>query len=204
MWIATPTGFYSAVAHKFEPELVVVRGRALQDVEALAAWINRRRADLVGTPDGEVEVIAYQQSDYPWRVIATKGEWAAFLAFEVEGITYTNFKDEITRVQGRARHDIYSRVWGVLLGLSKLPNAMKDHGKRAVPHPLYGKPRWSRDDATLWDSYGPLDLDDPEEDDDEDLWEDPPAMGSHGHEDCTAYNCVVADADPEAEECEVA
>jgi hypothetical protein len=200
MWIATTTGFYSAVAHKHDKRLVVVRSRVLQDADALAGWVNRYRADYIGSEPGEAEVVAYRQSDYPWRVIITKQEWAQFLTFEAEGIDYTNYKDAVTKRQGRERHDIYARVWGVLLGLSKLPGAMKDHGKRAVPHPLYGASRasahnemdaWfaSRQDS-LWDRFGAAEGED-DLDDDEQPW-----PGDPGHEDCTDSGCEADDTEP--------
>lgn len=194
MWVFTTQGYFSAVAHKNDKELIVVRSRALQDSEGLAAWVNTYRAEHVGGAVGEVEVVAYQSSDYPWRVIITKQEWGQYLANEAASIDYTNYKDEVTRKQGRARHDIYARVWSALLALSKLPGAMTDHGKRAVPHPLYGKHRWYDDpapsakrDTTLWDAYRWDDADDDEVD-------DQPWPGDPGHEDCTEGGCESREA----------
>jgi hypothetical protein len=136
MWVLTPEGFFSAVAHLDNPELVVVRSRVLADSEKLAERVTQwRRTNKAGR---RVKVEAYRGSDYPWRVIITKHEWTRFLAAQVDDVTYTNFKNEVTKRQGAARHDIYARVWSVLLSLEKLPGAMKGHAERAVPHPKYG------------------------------------------------------------------
>lgn len=147
MWDITPNGFFSAVAHVDDPDLLVVRSRVLADSEALRDFVNDRRA---ADPDaGDVKVEAYRGSDYPWRVICTRDEWKAWLVKEVDLINYTNFKNEVTKRQGQARHDVYSGVWGVLLRLEKLPGALKDHAKVAVEHP-----RWKKGGGTSWSSYG--------------------------------------------------
>lgn len=194
MWLCTTTGFYSAVAHKNEKDLLVVRSRVLQDSEALAAWTNLRR---LGEDPEVVEVVAYQQSDYPWRVIIRRTEWAAFVAAEATSIDYTNYKNAVTAKQGRERHDIYSRVWSALLALEKLPGAMREHGKRAVPHPLWGARRAVSDDLdawfmarqpamdSLWDRFGGEDEPD----------DDPPYPGDPGHEDCTDAACEADDGE---------
>lgn len=246
MWIATTTGFYSAVAHKHDKDLLVVRSRALQDSDALAAWVNQQRTPaakrlrltlschhvieveqpehtmragvskrhcdlhggdrtvkrirpIVQQPTDVCEVLAYEQSDYPWRVIIRRYEWAAFLASEVAELDYTNYKNAVTAKQGRARHDIYSKVWSVLLGLERLPGAMAGHRKRAIPHPLFGSRRTLGSLAGLppiSSARGSL-----FDDADDDWWarqeaaykDDSPRRGDRGHEDCTAHACISND-----------
>lgn len=122
MWIMTTSGFYSAVASDENTTDVVVRARHRDDL----ANLNKALTELDHLPG---TVLAYQSSDYPWRVVISKDTWAAYLANEAQHIDYRNFKNEVTRKQGHPRHDIYSKVWGVLLGLEKLPGALKDHGK---------------------------------------------------------------------------
>lgn len=135
MWLITPRGMFSTVKHHEDPDLLTVRTRVRADAEVVIAWVAERRA---GPPP---ELLAYQSSDYPWRVWVHREEWAAFVSAEAEAIDYANFKDEVTRVQGKPRHDIYAKVWSALLPLEKLGDALKGYDKMAVRHPRWGKYR---------------------------------------------------------------
>lgn len=127
----TTKGYFSAVAHHDDPDLLVVRSRVLADAELLAEWCEAEGAE-------RPEVVAYQTSDYPWRVILPRSLWASFVAAEAEDIDYTNFKNAVTARQGHARHDVYAKVWGVLLGLEDMVGALTGHAERAIPHPKRG------------------------------------------------------------------
>lgn len=137
IWLLTPNGFYSAVAHADDPGLLVVRSRVLQDAEHLAKWVEDQ-GWLGENDDTPPQVEAYRGSDYEWRVILPREAWEGYLTWEASQISYTNFKNEVTRRQGHERHDIYSRVWSTLLALARLPGAKEGHAERAVPHPKYG------------------------------------------------------------------
>lgn len=139
MWVLTTTGFYSAVASDESERDVVVRARHRGDLTTL----NSRLRALDHQP---AQVLAYAHSDYPWRIVIAKTAWGDFLADEAKRIDYRNFKNEVTRRSGQARHDIYSRIWGVLLGLEKLPGAMKDHAK-VVKRTPQRPSRWAKADA---------------------------------------------------------
>ncbi|MFN8150301.1 MAG: hypothetical protein U0R24_04125 [Solirubrobacterales bacterium] len=39
MWLFTTQGFYSVVAHRDDPETLIVRGRTREDIEALREQI---------------------------------------------------------------------------------------------------------------------------------------------------------------------
>jgi hypothetical protein len=108
MWIMTTRGFYSAVQKRGDADegMVTIRARVKADLERLG--------DLL--PDAK----PYRQrgySDYPWRVRVTAEEWAAAVKAMALEIDYSNFKNEVKRVQGGKRAQVYSRVWGVLLSL---------------------------------------------------------------------------------------
>ena len=105
MWVATTTGFFSAVAHRDLADTILVRARSRTDLERL------RRANpiLKGRP-----IDRTFQADYPYRMTVTSGEWAAVMAAEAAGVDYDNFKNAVMRRQGVARSDTYHRVWAVL------------------------------------------------------------------------------------------
>lgn len=118
MWIQHPTGFYSAVQHRDDRALLAVRARHFGDAQALCAWLDAHS-------ETEHSVVAYRRSDYPYRVFVSKELYGRFLTHLVtEDIPYGNFKDEVTRRQGYARHDVYARVWGALLALTDLPGGV--------------------------------------------------------------------------------
>ena len=107
MWVVTTTGFYSAVA---TPDgRMMVRCRVREDAEALSEFL-----------DDSPPVLETMHADYPFRVICRPQQWAEFLEWEASRIDYSNFKDEVTRVQGQDRHNIYTGVWGALRRLESL------------------------------------------------------------------------------------
>jgi len=122
MWLFTKDGFYSAVAHRDDPDLLVVRARSRIDLQ----WLIRNHgltAEIVDTPVG---------SDYPCRIIVPRGAWAEVVRTEALDITYGNFKSEVNVVIGPEREDVYHRVWAVLLAVEKEPGAVAE---RNTPSP---------------------------------------------------------------------
>lgn len=102
MWVITTQGFYSAVAHRDEPDCVIVRARTRDDIEALRRQI----------PD--LEPFEDATADYRHRAVIDRAEWVAAVAQLASAIDYDNFKDEVAAEDGPARASIYSQVWGVL------------------------------------------------------------------------------------------
>ena len=102
MWVVTTQGFYSAVAHRDEPDEVIVRARTRDDIEALRRQIP------------SIEPFEDESADYRHRAVVGRAEWVVALALLADAIDYDNFKDEVAAVQGPARASIYSQVWGVL------------------------------------------------------------------------------------------
>ncbi len=112
MWTITSDGMFSAVQHRLDADLVVVRARVEADAEFLAKYVS--------TQSGyKHDVVEYVGSDYPVRVIMTKREWASYCFDAAMGIDYGNFKAHVEETQGRERELIYSRVWTVLLNLER-------------------------------------------------------------------------------------
>jgi hypothetical protein len=156
VWIASTTGFLSAVLANDSTTDLYVRARVKGDLDALIKY-----AEDATTL--RPEIVTYEASDYPWRVRVDRYTFGAFLAEQaIEGITYGNFKNAVAEVQGKPRANVYSGVWSALLGLERL-----DPEARPVSRPwwaTYG------DDALDYDDLGPR-FSDTDEDDDDD-WMD--------------------------------
>ena len=110
MWIITPLGFFSVVRKKGDTHLTV-RARVAQDLDRLR---ERYLPDLSSTRAGA-------GTDYPYRASVSARSWALALSDMGRDIDYSNFKDEVARVQGHARAHVYANVWTALMGLEKQP-----------------------------------------------------------------------------------
>ena len=97
MWTFTTTGFYSAVEHRDNHELLLVRGR---DEESLAPLATLADQAVQFTP----------HADYAFRVIVSKQDYAQWLMTQVMGIDYPNFKSRYHTARGgafvHALHDV--------------------------------------------------------------------------------------------------
>lgn len=110
MWLFTPFGFFSCVAHRDEPDFICVRARARADLLAFLT----RFPELDGhVPDGAI--IATPDADYPYRAIVTRTGLSEVLsAFVLDELAYDNFKSEVGRVAGSARAKPLHDVWEVM------------------------------------------------------------------------------------------
>jgi hypothetical protein len=106
MWLFTPFGFFSAVAHRERDDMLCVRARARRDLEAL----NRRMAAkhrIVDTPD----------ADYPYRILVTRGAFSDFLdSFVKARLTYDNFKAAAGRDPSETfkHQEVLHDVWATM------------------------------------------------------------------------------------------
>lgn len=102
MWIFTKEGFYSAVEDRNDAGLVIVRARTRRDIVSLARRL-------------EVRAFASAKgADYPYRLWASKLEWAEYLAQSAEEIDYPNFKSEMEKHFDSKRMDQLHEVWAVM------------------------------------------------------------------------------------------
>ncbi len=96
MWIFLNDSFVSAVQHRLDPSLLMVRARIRGDLDRLF-------------PGGIV--VETPRADYRFRVVVKRTDFAKVVAQEISRIDYANFKDS---VKDRARHDAYMDVWSVM------------------------------------------------------------------------------------------
>src|SRR4051812_36506166 len=103
MWLLTPRGFYSVVADREQPDWLLVRARARDDLESLAELVSGLAIEY--TPE----------RDYAWRTRMTRRNWEQLAALLGSEIDYPNFKNAVAAAQGPERAAIYGRVWSTLL-----------------------------------------------------------------------------------------
>lgn len=172
MWLMTPRGFYSAVQHNTNRDLLVVRTRDRGDAESLKDWYQTWTEDVQDlAAQAEVEapavpdavITTYEHSDYPWRVILPRGAWAAFVAEAVEDLDYGNFKDAVKVNQGYERAAVYTQVWAALLRIEDLD----PHGRPQVWMETVDDEPWDEYDA--WEAGAPYSDDEPADWDDDGL-----------------------------------
>ena len=128
MWLFTPNGFFSVVekADDRKNNTLTVRTRNREDID----W-------LVATHFPKAKPYRVKHSDYEWRIRVPRRRWANAVRLMAMDIDYSNFKDEVTKRQGWKRHNVYSRVWGVLLSLEDKGRRFslgkaKDDGQQAL------------------------------------------------------------------------
>ena len=108
MWLFTSLGFFSVVAHRDDPDTLLIRARARDDLEALR---DRHLPDL--------ELHENAGSDYRWRAFVARDEWQIVAANLTAEIDYPNFKDAVAARQGHRRADLYHDVWATMYRLQR-------------------------------------------------------------------------------------
>jgi len=96
MWIYLSDSFLSIVEDWNDESRLMVRGRALGDVEKVF-------------PDAEV--ISTPTADYPFRAFIPREQVAQAIQAQVLGIHYTNFKASVSDGE---RHHRYMRCWTIM------------------------------------------------------------------------------------------
>ena len=123
MWLFTKHGFFSAVCARqgdgkhgkpVDIDRIMVRARIRGHLEAL----NKRFPDVLG--DCDIQESA--GTDYAYRLFVPKSSWSQVVAGLAEETDYDNFKDEVTRQQGKEgaayEHSLHE-VWSVMHRLQK-------------------------------------------------------------------------------------
>jgi hypothetical protein len=93
MWVCFNDGFVSAVEHRQDPSMLMVRARREEILQSLFPG---------------VEIVLGGSTDYQYRVVVTKEAFAAVLSDRVSEISYSNFKNS---VEDEELHDLYRQFW---------------------------------------------------------------------------------------------
>ena len=109
MWLMTKAGFFSVVQKPTDRagDTLTIRGRVKQDLETI-----RREYLPSASPVRE-----HSGTDYPFRIVAARVDFAAALTRIALDIDYSNFKNEIEESQGSVRAYIYGEIWSCLTRL---------------------------------------------------------------------------------------
>jgi hypothetical protein len=103
MWVITTEGFYSAVEHRDDANLIMVRARVKADLDRL-----KRRTGL------GFKIKRTAVADYPYRATMSRADWAEACAILAADVDYDNFKDAVKERRGWERANVYMRVWSAL------------------------------------------------------------------------------------------
>jgi hypothetical protein len=101
MWIFAKSGFFSAVQHFDDANLIHVRARFRGDLERLCE-ANDVAANVAETPS----------NDYPFRMDFERSVWRKIVADEAGAVDYSNFKSAVH--DGTSRDRAYMDVWAAL------------------------------------------------------------------------------------------
>jgi hypothetical protein len=118
MWIFSRLGFYSTACARNEDgsldvSTVMVRARQKAHLQNL----QKRFPEIAAT-----EIRVTPKNDYRYRLIIPKVQWARMLAEMALEQSWSNFKDEAARYQGRAGADYFDalhRVWAIMNTLQR-------------------------------------------------------------------------------------
>lgn len=127
MWIITPLGFFSIVQKPADVAAgtLTVRARVRSDLEALQAVVL----------PGLGPITASKATDYRFRATAPRKLVEAAVVKLVAQLDYSNFKNQVAKVQGSMRADLYHDVWAVLHRMQGDPTyeVKQKHTPEAAP-----------------------------------------------------------------------
>ena len=109
MWIFTRHGFISVVAHREEPNTMLVRARCATHLQAIL-------------PGAQVHCTPH--ADYRFRATVSKEMFLGRLLGELGDIDYDNFKNTIPDSE---YHDAAMEVWQVMHKIQPGSNLYKHH-----------------------------------------------------------------------------
>ena len=103
MWLFCKHGFFSAVEHKDDESMVLVRSRFRGDLERLleSAGLDTWKAIVNNTPD----------ADYAYRMEIPRETWSRIVQEVADDVDYTNFKAKVHEGGGSLRDEAYMGCW---------------------------------------------------------------------------------------------
>lgn len=105
MWIHSRYGHYSVVAHRDDPETLIVRARSHRELVDLL----NLHPDVVDV--GDLLVVPTPENDYAYRAFVTRRTFADLLLALGEDVTYPSFKDAARERLGDGYYSYLTQVW---------------------------------------------------------------------------------------------
>lgn len=139
MWIFTTGGFVSAVQHRDDHDLTMVRARDRLSLDAMLLSIEESFIES-GKTEKEAKAITFNHpiyavvGDYKWRVVVPKSMFAMFMVQEtMKYLNYSNFKSKLTETRGNNYHNVAMKIWTAAHGLTDTVKT----GNEDVDNPKY-------------------------------------------------------------------
>jgi len=109
MWLFTPFGFFSIVAHNADRDTLIVRSRVFDDLVAFRAHL-----------PFPSEIVPSDLADYPYRIQVARADVASMMdAWIRNDLRYPNFKNEAPR-------PVYSKIWRLLVEAFRSERPIRD------------------------------------------------------------------------------
>ena len=103
MWIFTKDGYFSAVQKDCKADEILIRSRQKSDLIMLGKKLGIK-----------LRIIETPLSDYRYRAVMKRSDWARYLAEAALELDYDNFKDTVPK-RDFLRHKAFLRCWEALL-----------------------------------------------------------------------------------------
>jgi 8-oxo-dGTP pyrophosphatase MutT (NUDIX family) len=146
MWIITPIGFFSIVQKPGDIAVgtLTVRARVRSDLEALKAAVL----------PGLGPIAESKSTDYRYRATAPRALVEAAMGKLAAQLDYANFKNQVAKVQGAKRANLYHDVWDVLHRMQGDPGYELKATKPAVAPAAIQVPKADAYGGVLFDAQG--------------------------------------------------
>ena len=117
MWLFTTLGFFSAVEHREDRGLIMVRARVHRHITHLRDAVQARREGDYQASEA-LDIIELEDADYRFRLTITREEWVDFVTGHCADIDYDNFKSAASRRgAGALFMSALHRVWDAMYKL---------------------------------------------------------------------------------------
>ena len=118
MWIFTDTGFISAVRKTERPDVLTVRSRDRESLEALTSV----------TGD---EIVSSPQGDYPYRAFVDPSSFSQWVADTALNVDYNNFKSQVATTRGYSYTHALHEVWAAMLATEDRDARFREEGNKS-------------------------------------------------------------------------
>lgn len=102
MWLFTETGYVSAVQHRTDKDILVVRARDRQSLTPIAEQYG-------------LEINTSEYTDYPYRVFMKRKDFSSWVAESIKFLDYGNFKNQVAITRGKTFAHTLGSVWATML-----------------------------------------------------------------------------------------
>lgn len=107
MWIFTDTGFVSAVTHRDDSSLMMVRARDKESLNELHKMSGEKLQTTVN-------------ADYPYRITVSKELLKEWMSSRIDAADYDNYKSRVQKTRGTKFVAALHEVWEVMTSVEDI------------------------------------------------------------------------------------